>query len=132
MSSATAQESANFISLAQSATTGAHVGGRFQQSIMDKMSQMLRLGMNDAQFQGAENSIRNVMQQYVDHGGRVTVADWKNMSTDDKARMSGTGPAGNSNGASGPKVSPEGTIITVKGQQQIKQAGKWIPYQGGK
>jgi hypothetical protein len=72
-----AQEALNFISFAQSAATGAHVGGRFNIQIMDKMSQMIGLEMNNQQFQGAENAIRNVMTQYTQTGGRETVGMYK-------------------------------------------------------
>lgn len=72
-----AQKALNFISFAQSAATGAHVGGRFSSEIMDKMNHMISLNMNDSQFKGAEDSIRNVMQQYVKQGGRETVSQYK-------------------------------------------------------
>jgi hypothetical protein len=83
---------------------------------MDKMSKLIKLNANDAQFQGSEDAIRNVMQQYVDHGGRMTVADWKNLSADDKARMSGGGSTANS-GAVTSSVVPAGKVpAIVKGK----------------
>jgi hypothetical protein len=72
-----AQEAMNFISFAQSAATGAHVGGRFSVPVLQKMQGLIGMRMDDSQFQGAEDSIRNVMKQYVDSGGRHTVAQWK-------------------------------------------------------
>jgi hypothetical protein len=72
-----AQKAMNFISFAQSAATGAHVGGRFSSEIMDKMNHMIGINMNDSQFKGAEDSIRNVMDQYVKQGGRQTVGQFK-------------------------------------------------------
>lgn len=72
-----AQKALNFISFAQSAATGAHVGGRFSSEIMDKMNHMISINMNDSQFKGAEDSIRDVMTQYVKQGGRQTVGEFK-------------------------------------------------------
>lgn len=72
-----AQKALNFISFAQSAATGAHVGGRFSSEIMDKMNHMIGINMNDSQFQGAADSIKDVMQQYVKQGGRQTVGQFK-------------------------------------------------------
>lgn len=74
---ADAQKAINDISLIQSAATGAHVGGRFSVPVLQKMQGLLGMNMNDAQFQGAEDSIRDVMQGYVQSGGRHTVAQWK-------------------------------------------------------
>jgi hypothetical protein len=77
MSSADAQEATSYIALAQSAATGAHVGGRFNVPIMEKMGQLLKLNMNDSQFSGATSALRNVMQPYATQGGRETVAQYK-------------------------------------------------------
>jgi hypothetical protein len=73
----TDQEALNFTSLMQSAATGAHVGGRFNIPIMEKMGHMATLSMNDDQFLGGENALRSVMGQYVLQGGRETVASYK-------------------------------------------------------
>jgi len=89
-----AQEFHNYIALAQSAATGAHVGGRFNVEIMKKMSGLLSMNMNDSQFQGAVESLKNVMQQYVDQGGRFTVAQWKSMPPAERKRMTGTESSG--------------------------------------
>jgi hypothetical protein len=78
MASEDAQKAANYISLAQSAATGAHVGGRFSVEILKKMQSLLDLNMNDKQFSGAEASIRDVMTQYTQTGGRTTVGQYKN------------------------------------------------------
>lgn len=77
MGSSDAQAALNFISFAQSASTGAHVGGRFSLPVLQKMSDLVKLNMNDSQFSGAEASIRNVMNQYVQQGGRESVAQYK-------------------------------------------------------
>ena len=76
-SPANAQKAINDISLVQSASTGAHVAGRFSVPVLDKMNQLLKLNMNDDQFKGAEESIRDVMEGYSKAGGRHTVAQWK-------------------------------------------------------
>ena len=72
-----AQKAINDISLVQSASTGAHVAGRFSVPVLDKMNQLIKLNMNDSQFKGAEDSIRQVMEGYSKAGGRHTVAQWK-------------------------------------------------------
>ncbi len=77
MSDADAQKAMNFISFAQSAATGAHVGGRFSVPILQKMGDMIQINMNDSQFKGAEDSIRDVMTQYARQGGRLTVGQYK-------------------------------------------------------
>ncbi len=71
------QEYRNYLSLAQSAATGAHVGGRFSIPILDKMAALISPNMDASQLEGAEASLRDVMQQYVDQGGRQTVAQYK-------------------------------------------------------
>lgn len=77
LGSADAQKAIDFISFAQSAATGAHVGGRFSLPVMEKMNQMIGMNMNDGQFTGAEEAIRSVMTQYTQTGGRQTVAEYK-------------------------------------------------------
>jgi len=71
------QEALDLIGFGSSASTGAHVGGRFNQEIMKKMDTMLNINMNDAQFTGAENAIREVMTPYATNGGRMSVAEFK-------------------------------------------------------
>jgi hypothetical protein len=44
---------------------------------MQKMNGLLNLNMNDSQFQGAMDSIRDVMGEYVKQGGRMTVGEYK-------------------------------------------------------
>ena len=78
MANGDAQKAMDFISFAQSAATGAHVGGRFNEVIMQKMHDMIGLNMNDSQFSGAEDAIRSVMQQYAEHGGIETVGQYRN------------------------------------------------------
>lgn len=82
-----AQEALSFISLAQSAATGAHVGGRFNSEIMDKMKSLLSINMNNSQFAGASEAMRDVMQPYVDQGGRLTVAQYNQLPDKEKARL---------------------------------------------
>jgi hypothetical protein len=72
-----AQTALDLISLGQSASTGAHVGGRFNQEIMDKMSKVISINMNDSQFKGAEDALRMVMSGYVRDGGRESVTAYK-------------------------------------------------------
>lgn len=71
------QEAIDLIGFAPSASTGAHVGGRFNVPIMQKMDTMLNMNMNDEQFLAAEQGIRDVMQPYAESGGRVTVGEYK-------------------------------------------------------
>lgn len=77
LSSGDAQKAMDFISFAQSAATGAHVGGRFNVPIMQKMGDMININMNTDQFKGAESAIRDVMTQYAQQGGRMTVGQYK-------------------------------------------------------
>ena len=77
LSSQDAQEAYSYIQLAQSSATGAHVGGRFNVPIMEKMQGLLNMNMNDSQFAGAETALRNVMTPYAQQGGRETVAQYK-------------------------------------------------------
>ena len=72
-----AQTALDLVSLGQSASTGAHVGGRFNREIMDKMNHVININMNDSQFQGAEDALRMVMSNYVRDGGRESVASFK-------------------------------------------------------
>jgi hypothetical protein len=87
MASKDAQEAANFISFAQSASTGAHVGGRFSVPVLEKMNKLLSLNMNDAQFAGAVDSVRTVMEPYKNGGRLVSVQEYKQMSPDEQKRL---------------------------------------------
>lgn len=71
------QEALDLVGFAQSASTGAHVGGRFYVPIMQKMDKMLNMNMNDEQFLAAEQGIRDVMQPYAESGGRITVGEYQ-------------------------------------------------------
>lgn len=71
------QEALDLIGFGSSASTGAHVGGRFNEEIMKKMDKMLNINMNDAQFDGAERAVREVMEPYAKNGGRMSVAEYK-------------------------------------------------------
>jgi len=91
LSTEDAQEALNFISFAQSAATGAHVGGRFSLPVMQKMNGMIGLNMNSNEFKGAEESMRDVMDQYYKNGGRMTVAEYKSLPANDPVRQAGAG-----------------------------------------
>jgi hypothetical protein len=77
------------ISLLQSAATGAHVGGRFSVPVLDKMSGLLKLNMNDSQFLGSLDAITDTMQTYKDNGGRFSVAEWKALPQAERNRLMG-------------------------------------------
>jgi hypothetical protein len=77
------------ISLLQSAATGAHVGGRFSVPVLDKMSGLLKLNMNDSQFFGSLDAITDTMQTYKDNGGRFSVAEWKALPQAERNRLMG-------------------------------------------
>jgi hypothetical protein len=84
------QEARDLLKFAQSAATGAHVGGRFSQEIMHKMDTMIGMNMNDTQFAAAEQGIRDVMKPYADQGGRMTVGELRGdgaVADDDTVKM---------------------------------------------
>ena len=83
------QAALNYLTFAQSAATGAHVGGRFNVPIMDKMGTTISANMSKDQLKGATESISDVMQQYVDQGGRFTVAQYKALPQTEKDRLQG-------------------------------------------
>lgn len=85
------QELLNYLTFAQSAATGAHVGGRFNVPIMDKMGTTVTVGMNLNQLRGAIDSIKDVMQQYTDQGGRLTVQQYKELPDKERKRLQGQG-----------------------------------------
>lgn len=87
LSSADAQQAATTIQLMQTAATGAHVAGRFSVPVLDKMSKLMSLRMNDDQMQGAIDGLRPIMQNYVDKGGSLTVYEWNQLSDKDKKDM---------------------------------------------
>jgi hypothetical protein len=103
------------ISFMQTAATGAHVGGRFSVPVMEKMNKLISLNMNDSQFTGAMNEITDVMQHYVNKGGRISVAEWSDMSPEDRKRMmQSTSLAGSNAGSSnGGGTSPATTGVKV-------------------
>jgi hypothetical protein len=78
------QEAIDLLKFAQSAATGAHVGGRFSKEIMQKMDTMISLNMNDKQFASAEKGIRDVMEQYAQQGGRMTVDQYRQKKLSDQ------------------------------------------------
>ena len=80
---------AELLTFAQSAATGAHVGGRFNVPIMDKMGTTVSVNMDKDQLKGATDSIKDVMQQYVDQGGRFTVAQYKALPQAERDRLQG-------------------------------------------
>ena len=83
------QKALNYLTFAQSAATGAHVGGRFNVPIMDKMGTTVSVNMGPDQLKGATDSIKDVMQQYVDQGGRFTVAQYKALPQSERDRLQG-------------------------------------------
>ena len=83
------QAALNYLTFAQSAATGAHVGGRFNVPIMDKMGTTVSVNMDKDQLKGATDSINDIMQQYVDQGGRFSVAQYRNLSQPEKNRLQG-------------------------------------------
>jgi hypothetical protein len=93
---ADAQEALNYISLVQSAATGAHVGGRFSLPVLNKMQGLIGINMGTDQFGGAVASIRDVMGQYVNQGGRMTVGEYKQLSPEDRGRLTSSTPASGS------------------------------------
>ena len=102
------QAALNYLTFAQSAATGAHVGGRFNVPIMDKMGTTISANMSKDQLKGATESISDVMQQYVDQGGRFTVAQYKTLPQTEKDRLQGkTQPK---NQPQTPRVVPVGAI----------------------
>jgi hypothetical protein len=83
------QAALNYLTFAQSAATGAHVGGRFNIPIMNKMGTTVSANMNKDQLRGATESIKDVMQQYVDQGGRFTVAQYRELPAEERQRLAG-------------------------------------------
>lgn len=114
LGSADAQKALNDIALATSAATGAHVGGRFSVPVMEKMQGLLKLNMNDSQFKGAEDSIRDVMNNYVANAGRYTVGQWKELPEAERQQIMSEG-----RGARG-QVSPAGP-------NTLQKRGKFDP-----
>lgn len=87
MASADAQKAIGTIAFMQTAATGAHVAGRFSVPVLDKMSKLIKLNMNDDQFTGAMEAMRPVMQHYVANGGGITVAEWRDMDAKDRKEL---------------------------------------------
>jgi hypothetical protein len=83
------QAALNYLTFAQSASTGAHVGGRFNVPIMDKMGTTVSANMSKDQLKGATDSIKDIMQQYVDQGGRFSVAQYKSLPQSERDRLQG-------------------------------------------
>ena len=112
LSSEDAQKTMTEISLLQSAATGAHVGGRFSVPILEKMNKLLSLNMNDAQFAGSLDAITDTMKTYEDNGGRFSVAEWKSLPPQERARLMGSTstPA---------NVAPPGTTPIMKNGMPI-------------
>src|ERR1700677_3717158 len=116
MTSGDAQKAMNAIGFMQTASAGAHVGGRFSVPVLDKMGKMINLNMNDSQFMGAMNEITDVMQHYQDKGGRISVAEWLDMDPKERKRMmTDTSLAGENAG---------GKQVIANNVDAIKAAGK--------
>jgi len=120
MSTEDAQQALNFISFAQSAATGAHVGGRFSLPVMQKMQGMIGLNMNSNEWKGAEESMRDVMNQYYQNGGRMTVAEFKALPPAEQQRLSGSVPSSSQANAGGGRQNR-----TQSAQQQGGKADKY-------
>jgi hypothetical protein len=88
------QAALNYLTFAQSAATGAHVGGRFNVPIMDKMGTTIAANMNKDQLKGATDSIKDIMRQYVDQGGRFSVAQYKSLPQSERDRLQGKSQQG--------------------------------------
>jgi hypothetical protein len=97
MSTQDAAKALAAIGFMQTAATGAHVGGRFSVPVLEKMSKLIGLNMNDSQFIGAMNEITDVMQHYKDKGGRISVGEWLDMTPDERKRMMGATSLAGSN-----------------------------------
>ena len=87
MANADAQKAIGTITLMQTAATGAHVAGRFSLPVLDKMSTLIKLNMNDDQFEGAMQALEPIMQQYSDHGGVVNVSQYRDMNSAERKYM---------------------------------------------
>lgn len=109
LSSGDRQAYQDYVGLAQSAATGAHVGGRFSVEVLNKMSTMLNTTMNQSQFEGAEEALRDVMDAYSKQGGRMSVYEWKGLSQEERNAFMGHAFAGT--GTNKPSVPAGLTLI---------------------
>jgi hypothetical protein len=121
------QAALNYLTFAQSAATGARVGGRFNVPIMDKMGTTVSVNMDKDQLKGAMDSIKDVMQQYVDQGGRVTVGEYRDMKPETKKKLASAGV----DQAPTPKVVPAGKVpVTSTAQLSVLQTITRAPTTG--
>lgn len=80
----------NYVNLAQTAATAAHVGGRFNQYILQKAQMLINPNMNTSQLAGAMDSIKTAMSQYADAGWKPTVTEWKTFQAGQTPSPGGT------------------------------------------
>lgn len=78
LGNAASQQLLDNLSFLQSAATKMHTG-RFSNEILEKMGNLIKPGMNPAQFQGALNSINDVAARYAQEDKLITVGDYKQM-----------------------------------------------------
>jgi len=129
MSSADAGKAIVAIGLMQTATTGAHVGGRFSVPVLEKMNKLIRLNMNDSQFLGSMNEITDIMQHYKDKGGRISVKEWSEMSPAERKRMmTSTSLAGNNAGGNAGAITADLGSITQANKVPAYKDGKIVGY----
>lgn len=114
------QEALNLIQFGSTAATGAHVAGRFNVEVMNKMDKLLSVNMNDAQFSSAEKGIRDVMEPYAQQGGRLTVGEARQMQQGGASTPTTHVPGGPAQGLTEGQTGKgsDGKVYVVKG-------GKW-------
>src|SRR5208337_4650600 len=117
MANADAQKAIGTIKLMQTAATGAHVAGRFSLPVLDEMKTLVKLRMNDDQFDGAMAAMEPIMNQYSEHGGAVSVDEYRHMSPKErqemKDRANDTSPWYHpANTISGPAVNTQANVNT--------------------
>ncbi|HEY1804953.1 MAG TPA: hypothetical protein VGG45_10785 [Terracidiphilus sp.] len=76
---AQAQKFLDDVSFIQTAATKMHTS-RFSSQILDKMSTLIKPGMNPDQFAGALSSINDIASRYADEDRLTTVGDYKQKS----------------------------------------------------
>ncbi len=104
------QELKDYMNWAQSAATGAHVGGRFNVQIMNKAETALNGTMNKDQLYGAIDATSNVMQGYADNGGRLTVEQWKSLPVGEQQRLMAFDKTTHPGGNTAPKLPIPATV----------------------
>lgn len=128
------QEFLDDINFLQSAATKMHTG-RFSNEILKKMGDLIKPGMNAAQFQGALNSINDVAGRYAQEDKLITVGELKQMQNGAQQIKnkvsSGTVPnvfkPVPGNAARYPKISRDGKIgLGPDGKQYVIATGQLV------